>query len=206
MDLPLTNKLLLDVTKSASHDEEFEIIGANQTELLSIAISSLQLFVQQNFIGPNIEFVSKDLPSSTDLRSLLQINGIDLNVNVAKPELLLLSMKIIRKLLKVSPTNYVLQWWYLRILYIYGEVLDEPSATLYDDFAMYSEELLKQSEDLSSVETRALLLLEISQQYLAYKRVMKAEQYLTMARNLLNVNFNVKGEVERSYGQMNRMS
>lgn len=40
MDLPLTNKLLLDVTKSASLDEEFEIIGANQTELLSIAISS----------------------------------------------------------------------------------------------------------------------------------------------------------------------
>ncbi|KAG4066179.1 hypothetical protein HA402_014479 [Bradysia odoriphaga] len=193
MQLPLTSQLLLDVTKIASIDEDFEIVGANHAELLSIAISSLQLFVQQNFIGPNIEFVSKGLPSLNDLRALLQVNGVELNANVEKPELLLLSMKIIKKLLKLSPTYYVLQWWYLRILYIYNEVLDEPCGILYDDFCVYSEELLKQLDDLPSTETRVLVLLEISQQYLAYKRVMKSEDHLTMARNVLNAKLEVTG-------------
>ncbi|XP_037033277.1 tetratricopeptide repeat protein 27 [Bradysia coprophila] len=193
MRLPVTSKLLLDVTKNASNDDDFEIIGANQTELLAIAISSLQLFVQQNFIGPNIEFVSKGLPSSNELRVLLQVNGVELNGNVEKPELLLLSMKIVKKLLKLSPTYYVLQWWYLRILYIYNEVLDEPCEVVYDDFCVYSEELLKQLDNLPSIETRVLVLLEISQQYLAYKRVLKSEDHLTMARNLLNAKLDVTG-------------
>lgn len=189
MTLPLTNKLML----SLSNDENFDILEANTTEVLSIAISSLQLFVQQNFIGPYKEFVPIDLPSSSEIRSQLQVNGVDLNVNVENPELLLLSMKIIRKLLKSSPNSYILQWWYLRILYIYSEVLDEPSESLYNDFGTYSEELLKRSDDLPSSETKALLVLEICQQYLSYKRINKAEKYLEIARNLLNITFEVKG-------------
>lgn len=189
MALPLASKLMLNI----SNDEDFDLLEANTTEVLSIAISSLQLFVQQNFIGPYKEFVVNDSPSSNEIRSMLQINGIDLNVNVENPELLLLSMKIIKNLLKSSPDSYILQWWYLRILYIYSEVLDEPSESLFRDFGIYSEELLKRSDDLSSNETKALLVLEISQQYLSYKRVNKSGKYLEMARNLLNTSLEVKG-------------
>lgn len=189
MALPLTNKLVLNLL----NEEHFDLVGTNTTDVLSIAISSLQLFVQQNFIGPYKEFLLNDSPSSSEIRAKLQINGIDLNVNVDNPELLLLGMKIIKSLLKSSPESYVLQWWYLRILYIYGEVLDEPSESLYSDFGIYSEELLKRSDGLPSSESKALLVLEISQQYLSYKRVHKTEQHLNMARNLLNTNFEVKG-------------
>lgn len=190
MTLPVTSKLMLNLT----NDEDFDFVGTNTTEVLSIAISSLQLFVQQNFIGPNIDGVQYDSPSSNEIRAKLQINGIDVNVNVENAELLLLSIKIIKKLLKSSPTSYVLQWWYLRTLYIYSEVLDEPSELLYKDFLVYSEELLQRSDCLPSSETKALLVLEISQHYLSYKRVYKAQQHLEMARNLLNTNFEVKGK------------
>lgn len=190
MTLPLTSKLMLNLT----NDEDVDFVGTNTTDVLSIAISSLQLFVQQNFIGPNIDGVQYESPSSNEIRSKLQINGIDVNVNVENAELLLLSIKIIKNLLKSSPASYVLQWWYLRILYIYSEVLDEPSELLYKDFLVYSEELLQRSDGiLPSSETKALLVLEISQHYLCYKRVYKAEHYLEMARNLLNTNFEVKG-------------
>lgn len=189
MALPLTSKLMLNL----SNDEHLDLVEANTIEALSIAISSLQLFVQQNFIGPSTEFNLNDSSSSNEIRSMLQINGIDLNVNVENPELLLLSTKIIKRLLKSSPDSYVLQWWYLRILYIYSEVLDEPSESLFKDFGLYSEELLKRSDDLPSNETKALLVLEICQQYLSYKRVHKAEKHLEMARNLLSTNFEVKG-------------
>lgn len=190
MSLPLTSKLMLDL----SNDEPVNLAGTSGSEILSIGISCLQLFVQQNFIGPSGVFDSTDLLSSSEIRSNLQINGIDLNVNVENPELLALSMKLIKNLLKSSPTSYVLQWWYLRILYIYAEVIDEPSESLYNDFSVCSEELLKRSDELASAETKALLLLEVCQQYLLYKRVQKAEQYLTMARSLLNTNFEVKGK------------
>lgn len=192
MALPLTSKLMQNITS----DEQFDLLETNATEVLSIAISSLQLFVQQNFIGPYKTFIPDDLHSSNELRSKLQINGVDLNVNVENPELLLLSMNIFKSLLKSSPNNYILQWWYLRILYIYSDVLDEPSESLFKDFGVYSEELLKRSDDLPSNETKALLVLEITQQYLAYKRVHKAEQHLDMARNLLNANFEVKGTLQ----------
>lgn len=189
MALPLTNKLILNL----SNEDELDNLEANVNELLPIAISSLQLFVQQNFIGPYSEFVPNDVPLSNEIRLRLQINGIDLNVNVENPELFLLSMKIIKYLMKLSPTSYILQWWYLRILYIYNEILDEPSESLYTDFGIYSEELLKRLDDLSSCETKALLVLEIIQQYLSYKRVNKAQQHLEMVRNLLETNFEVKG-------------
>lgn len=188
MSLPLTSKLMLNL----ANDEQIDFVGTDTTEVLSIAISSLQLFVQQNFIGPSNELIRNDLPSSNEIRSKLQINGIDINVNVENPELLLLSIKLFKNLLKLSPASYVLQWWYLRILYIYSEVLDEPSESLYSDFGVYSEELLKGSDNLSN-ETKALLVLEISQHYLSYKRVYKAKQHLEMAQNLLKTNFEVKG-------------
>lgn len=188
MKLPLTDKLMLGLP----NDHLFNHSELNGSDMLSISISSLQLFVQQNFIGPDQDTIPTS-PASNEIRSLLQINGIDLNVNVQNAELLLLGLKTIKSLLKSSPTSLVLQWWYLRVLYVYSEVIDEPSESLYTDFGVYSEELLKRSDELTSAETRALLMLEIGQQYLAYKRVQKAEQYLNMARNLLNANFEVKG-------------
>jgi len=189
MALPLASKLMLNLL----NDEEFDHVATNPTDIFPIAISSLQLFVQQNFIGPYTELVPKDAPSSNEIRTKLQINGIDLNINVERPEWLLLSIKIIKKLMKSSPNSYIL-WWYLRILYIYNEVLDEPSESLYNDFGIYSEELLKRLDDLSTCETKALLVLEISQQYLSYKRINKTQQHLEMVRNLLETNFEVTGE------------
>lgn len=189
MDLPLTSKLMLNL----SNDEQFDHVATNPTEIFPIAISSVQLFVQQNFIGPYTELVPYDVPSSTEIRSKLQINGIDLNVNVANAELLLLGFKIIKNLMISSPNSYILQWWYLRILYIYNEVLDEPSDSLYKDFGIYSEELLKRLDELSTCESKALLVLEISQQYLSYKRINKVQQHLEIVRNLLETNFEVTG-------------
>lgn len=189
MALPLTSKLMLNLL----NDEQFDQVATNATDIFPIAISSLQLFVQQNFIGPYTELVSNDAPSSNEIRSKLQINGIDVNVNLENAELLLLSIKIIKNLMKSSPSSYILQWWYLRILYIYNEVLDEPSDSLYKDFGIYSEELLKRLDDLSTCESRALLVLEISQQYLSYKRVYKTQQHLEMVRNLLETDFEVTG-------------
>lgn len=189
MALPLTTKLISNL----SNDMQFNQLTSNTTDLLPIAISSLQLFVQQNFIGPYTACVPNDVPLSNEIRSELQINGIDINVNVERPELLLLSMKILKNLIKSSPKCYILQWWYLRLLYIYNQVLDEPSDSLYTEFSVYSEELLKGLDDLSTCETKALLILEISQQFLSYKRINKTQQHLDMVKNLLETQFEIKG-------------
>ncbi|KAJ6647148.1 Tetratricopeptide repeat protein 27, partial [Pseudolycoriella hygida] len=194
LTLPLAKKLILNI----ANDEFVDVVLMNSIELFSIAISSLQLFVQQNFTGPHddfIDFILDDIDSSNDLRSELQVNGINLNVNVENPALLLLSIRIMKSLVRASPTSYVLRWWYLRVLYIYGEVLDELSESLYSEFRLYSEELLKRSDNFASTELKALLVLEITQQFLSYKGVYKAEEHLKIVQNLLNTKLEVKGEI-----------
>lgn len=168
---------------------------------LAIAIAALQAFVQENFVGPKLdECKYSELPFYAQLHSehafdfaqLISVDGEDVNVNVLRPELLFLAKSILEYHLNnnaeiVDP--HIVQWWYVRYLYVHQQLLDEPMDTLYTAFLKYTDKLL--SWEAVDVESKTLLRLEVTQGLLAYRRTWKALTHLDAAKKLLLANIEV---------------
>lgn len=197
---PICSKILIELSNQATiTTDAFNDI--DETTKLSLAITCLQCFVQENFLGPNLNDKYSTLPHCallTDtlldqITERLNVDGEEININVTKPELLVLSKLFFEHLLALNDGQYMflVKWWYMRYLYVHQQVIEEATNTLYTTFLKLSDELLAYSIDNVSVKT--LVILEIVQGFLAYKRIWKAEKYLEMAKQVLGVTLNVKG-------------
>lgn len=170
-------------------------------QTLAIAIAALQAFVQENFIGPRLdECKYSELPFYARLQSdkpidfaqLISVDGEEVNVNVLRPELLLIAKTILEHQLADSAEivdAHIVQWWYLRYLYVHQQVMDEATDTLYSGFLSSTEKLLGWEQ--ADVETKTLLRLEIIQGLLAYRRTWKAVEHLDAAKQLMLANIEV---------------
>lgn len=179
-----------------------ELEKQSQPELLTIAIAALQAFVQENFVGPKLDVnLYAELPfyaqlqsdaSSLDFASRIGVDGEEVNVNVSRPELLCIAITILEHQLK-SPSTlvdaHIVQWWYLRYLYVHQQLLDEPTDTLYTAFLKYSNQLLVWAEP--DAESKTIMRLEIAQGLLAYRRTWKAVSHLDEAKRLLSADLEV---------------
>lgn len=170
--------------------------------ILWLAISSLQAFVQENFLGPPlVDNVSQTLPYTDILLTIeniadtLIVDGESLNVNVSRSELLALANFLLKLIIDADhfDKSYVVQVWYMRCLYVYQQILDEPSSTLYAEFVRISDLCLTKIESIECFETKASILLEICQTYVHYRRITHAEQHLKAAKSLLHIQLNVEG-------------
>lgn len=80
--------------------------------ILTIGIAALLAFTQDNFTGPNIDetvevMLDAHWPKTVDSLQLLIVDGEELNINVRKPELLLLCKIIFEYLLENEEYDYV---------------------------------------------------------------------------------------------------
>lgn len=126
------------------------------------------------------------------ITEILSVDGEEINVNVTNPELLVLSKVVFEHLLTLHGEHTILvKWWYMRFLYVHQQIIDEATNTLYSTFLQLSDELLSYTMENNTLKT--MLLLEIVQGFLAYKRIWKAEKHLEMAKEVLGIKMNVKG-------------
>lgn len=197
----LENPVVEIIFKSLCNNTPLNLSTIEPTQVFTLAIASLQAFVQENFVGPDIdsyECISYfELISSLNAKHHLDVDDVQqVNANASRCELLYLSKILFKHLLNEPATeinNVMVKWWYIRYLYIHNEILNEPSSVLYKEFTIHSDYLQTNLNKIPCSESRGLLLLEIVQGYLTYKRIFRVEPYLEQAKQLLGINVEVTG-------------
>lgn len=178
----------------------------NINTILVIGIASLQAFVQDNFVGPPLseDETFSNLPyhsiqsSDESVRNYLNIDGEELNSNVTNYELLALAKLIFTHLreTEVTSQSYVYKCWYLRYCYVHQLVIDEHAESLFTGIVNVSDELLCDIVRLTlSVESKAIVCLEIVAALLHYRRISKVDEILTKTRDILGATLTVEGRL-----------
>lgn len=178
-------------------------------DLLYLGISSLQAFVQQNFVGPLEEaggeyeaLAFHAAINGEEIKKYLLTDGEDVNVNARRAELLafakLIFLHINTRLECIHDPidQFVCRSWFLRYCVIHQQALDESTETLYTGVIRAADDLLKAIEAVDvDVETKGTCVLEIVQALLQYKRIWMAKDKLQFLQTLLNVDITVEGRL-----------
>lgn len=85
-------------------------------------------------------------------------------------------------------------WWYFRSKVIHQRVLEDTSATLYNELELIIAKLFNEAQVLDNPRLKILLYIEIAQAYLIYGRIQKVEEYLSKARDLAGLKFELIGK------------
>ncbi|XP_050093654.1 tetratricopeptide repeat protein 27 [Anopheles aquasalis] len=175
--------------------------GANQTEatekeLLHLAIAALLAFVENNFLGPRR---ADNAPADVELLQQLKVDGEELNVNVERPDCLLVCRRIFHTL-TIDKRNtgdeptLDSRVWYQRYLLIHQRCIDDLTHGLYELFNENAGALETYLEQGSlDVEKKIELALEILLGYVQFKRITKSEYWATKVETWSNVNISVEG-------------
>ncbi|XP_065076866.1 tetratricopeptide repeat protein 27 [Ochlerotatus camptorhynchus] len=191
-----------DWTNCFQH-EIFKSITAGKTstadryELLQAAISALFVFVQNNFLGPKTTLTDVvTFSEELNVRNLLKSDGEELNVNTNAPELLYICKLVFEQLIPACGEQYVTfdeRLWYLRYLVVYQRCLDDLVHSLYSRFDQNVEHLAKAMESDEDVSLQLQTHIEILQGYVLFKRITKAEHWITTLQSLAGVEISVEG-------------
>lgn len=182
------------------------------TDLLVIAISALQAFVQDNFVGPPLNtdteysepFWSPLSEYSNDLVGhYLMLDGEEINANVNHSELLAVAKCIFSYLKTIIDTTldkydrFICLNWLLRFYSIYQKAINENTETLYKSIMETSEKLslLLKTVDKIDNNSKGLCLLEMTECLLYYKRIAHAKEMLQQAQQVLNVKISIEGKM-----------
>lgn len=157
-------------------------------------------FIQENFTGPPLEesletILNCKWPESVKAMTLLRVDSEELNPNVKKPELLLLSRNLLNFFHKKEDPSWISELWYIRSLIIHQKVLDDLTNTLYTKFLEASDKVLLKLDEIKDLGLKSLLILEIVQGFFVYRRVTKAERLLTKLLEILEVELVVEGSL-----------
>lgn len=81
-------------------------------DILRYGVACLLAFVQDNFTGPDLDVelntvLGIDWPADIEATKLLSVDGEEINQNVKKPELLLISRMILENLAQNFDYNFV---------------------------------------------------------------------------------------------------
>lgn len=182
------------------------------TDLLVIAISALQAFVQDNFVGPPLKtdseycepFWSSVSEYTNDLVGhYLMSDGEEINANFSHSELLAVAKCIFSYLKTVMDIaldeydRFICLNWMLRFYNIYQKAIDENTETLYKSITETSESLSLLLETVDKIDdnSKVLCLLEITECLLCYKRIAQAKEKLQQAQQVLNVKISIEGRM-----------
>lgn len=182
-------------------------------ELLCLAISALQAFVQDNFVGPSLkdEEGFNDLSWHTvvetvgiqSVRNYLMSDGEEINTNVSHAELLAVAKYILLHLQSNFETvndlveKFICQHWLLRYYGVHQLVIDDNTDSLFNGINSTSDSLVEILNNIESIdkESKVICLLEIIEWLLHYKRIGSAKEKLQMAQQLLDVNITIEGKL-----------
>lgn len=188
----------------------------DRDQLLWLAVSALQAFVQENFVGPPLHDVMNDefnelswhstvkAVGSEAIRNYLLSDGEAINPNVNYPELLAIAKYCLSYLncdweqRTDAIERVVCKHWLLRCLGVHQLCLDENTDTLFKEIDRLSNDLtadLNACGDSIDVNTKVSCLLEITAWQLHYKRVGNAKEKLQMAQQMLDVNITIEGKM-----------
>lgn len=207
----LNNELFIQIL--SNNFDDTDLSSRSNEELLCLAISSLQAFVQDNFVGPLLNEIDefKNLPWHSEvermgnelIRNYLMSDGEEINVNVKHPELLTVAKYIFSHLhsnlqnVNDPVEKFVCQHWLLRYYGVHQLVIDEFTDTLFNGINKMSDslvELLNQIENIDN-DSKVICLLEITAWQLHYKRIFTAKEKLQTAQQLLDVNITIEGKL-----------
>lgn len=207
----LNNQLFSQIL--ANNFDGIDLSSRSNEELLCLAISALQAFVQDNFLGPLLnesdEFKGLQWHSDVErigdesLRNYLMSDGEEINSNVNHPELLAVAKYILLHLQanfdKVTDLveKFVCQHWLLRYYGVQQLVIDEFTDTLFNGINNMSDGLVEHLNDIECIdnESKVICLLEITAWQLHYKRIFTAKEKLQMAQQMLDVNITIEGKM-----------
>lgn len=192
---------------------EIDLSTRSSEQLLCLAISSLQAFVQDNFVGPVLsdDVAFKEITWHSEvqrigdaaIRNYLMSDGEEINVNVSHPELLAVAKYILLHLQSRLETvadpieNFICQHWLLRYYGVHQLVIDENTDTLFKGIEQMSQCLIDSINDIDGIdkESKVICLLEITSWQLHYKRVFTAKEKLQMAQQMLDVTISIEGKM-----------
>lgn len=207
----LSNELFSEIVRKNFSD--IDLSSQSNEQLLHLAISSLQAFVQDNFVGPllNDDDTFKALSwhseveriGAESLRNYLMSDGEEINTNVSHPELLAVAKYILlhvqSQLGNVSDVmeKFICQHWLLRYYGVHQLVIDEFTDTIFKGINNVSDDLTASINDIETIdiESKVICLLEITAWQLHYKRVFTAKEKLKTAQQLLDVNISIEGKL-----------
>ncbi|GAB0098123.1 tetratricopeptide repeat protein 27 [Sergentomyia squamirostris] len=174
----------------SNHD--FSLEESDLESALEIVRISVELFIQSNFTGciPTLMRVEECLGTvgwitDIDARKNLMIDGEELDVNVTFPGLLLLAS---RTLDKCPPDQLVVLVWRLRVLKLHQQVLDDLTGSLYHKFQSVADQIRVKIDTVACDEEGALLLLEIAQGYIIFRRVKHSKEFMDLSKEKLEIN------------------
>lgn len=206
----LSNPIFIEILKQKF---DKKCLSENScTDLLFIAISALQAFVQDNFVGPPLNtdseycepFWSSVSEYANDLVGHYLISdGEEINANVSHSELLAVAKCIFSYLKTIIDTaleeydRFICLNWMLRFYIIYQKAIDENTESLYKSITETSESLslLLETVDKIDENSKGLCLLEITECLLYYKRTAQAKEKLQQAQQVLNIKISIGGKL-----------
>lgn len=203
----LNNNLFSQILAQSFTD--IDLSSRNNEQLLCLAISSLQAFVQDNFVGPLLsdEDEFEELPwqriGDESLRNYLMSDGEEINTNVSHPELLAVAKYILlhlqANLENVSDPmeKLITLHWILRYHGVHQLIIDEFTDSLFKGVNSVSDELIERLNDIEIIDkdSKVICLLEITAWQLHYKRVLTAKEKLQLAQQTLDVNITIEGKL-----------
>ncbi|XP_035785665.1 tetratricopeptide repeat protein 27-like [Anopheles albimanus] len=181
-----------DVLEKDAHGTE-----ATETELLHLAIAALLGFVEKNFLGPR-RTASDNAPTNAELLQQLKVDGEELNVNVERPDCLLVCKRIFHSLIVDQPSANLAalngRVWYQRYLLTHQRCIDDLTHGLYGLFNENASSLETYLEQGSlDLEKKIEIALEILLGYVQFKRITKSEYWATKVEAWSNVKISVEG-------------
>lgn len=207
----LNNQLIEQIL--LAHFADIDLSTRNNEDLLCLAISALQAFVQENFIGPPLHDDDnfKELTwhstvqsiGMTTIRNYLVSDGEELNTNVKHPEILAIAKYLLLYLntnlenSSDSDEYFVREHWLLRLYGVHQLVLNENTETLFNGIKNASEHLVESMNNVQHIDkdSKVISLLEITAWQLHYKRIVAAKEKLQMAQQMLDVNITIEGKM-----------
>uniref|UniRef100_A0A8D8Q8Z0 Tetratricopeptide repeat protein 27 n=1 Tax=Cacopsylla melanoneura TaxID=428564 RepID=A0A8D8Q8Z0_9HEMI len=199
----VTNDLGQLVTDNKVEEFNKIIAGKNaqeQLQVLKIGISSLNLFIQENWTGPrnakpsnaqlDLDTVNVDTKKATELLCL--DSCIEFSTLPRHPKLLLLA-----KFVLSGNYTHLLSppWWRLRMLHIHQSLLDENSSLLYNQIESLSQHLVQDPTSILSLHTELKLnfWLELFHVYLTYGVISKIQSVMREINTLADLTMTLKG-------------
>lgn len=163
--------------------------------LLLVSILALSEFYRQNWLGPRVSFEHPAfayIKTQTADKSLLSlvIDGEYPYRLTRQWELLTFALDTLEALIKASPSDSDIVWWYLRSLYLHQRILDSPSHTIRANITSILNSPNFQVNSSQEALEAANLLQECEDE-------KRAQFFLDEASRLAGISFNFIGKLGR---------
>lgn len=194
-----------EIYKSTDEKDQAE----KEFELLLVAVASLQLFVQNNWLGPRPSDISPKqiLPESLEDEKLtlyiqdeLSVDGEPVYGLTTYPEFLFIARTLLLLYKDRFKHLQTYEWWLLRCISVHQQILDDKSNTLRETAIhlidnMQRRELLMANDKYRDVQIQ--FHIEAANLSHVYYRYREAHVHINTARKLSGLSIELTGAMGR---------